>query len=111
MEPRRTLRRWLAVTGKGPEWPESPILEPAEIDCERLSKRGLWGIAEGTTMPLRAAAKAGSEPRADVPSRMSTPPILPPTPQPLLEPELSRRNRPMTDLGCLGLFIPPNVCT
>lgn len=82
--------------------------EPDDIDCERLSRRGLYAVdvAEGTTMLLRAAAKAGSEPRgADVAaSRPSPPPMLL---VPARLPELSRRKRPMTDLGCLGLFIPP----
>ena len=43
--------------------------EPEDIDWERLSRRGLWAvdedIVEGTTMLLKAAAKAGSEPRVE----------------------------------------------
>lgn len=39
----------------------------------------------------------------------STAPELPMPTLPALELELSRRKRPMTDLGCLGLFIPPLV--
>lgn len=46
------------------------------------------------------------------PAQASTAPPLPLLPMPRLpafELELSRRNRPMTDLGCLGLFIPPYI--
>jgi len=38
---------------------------------------------------------------------VSTAPELPMPTLPPFELELSRRKRPMTDLGCLGLFIPP----
>lgn len=48
--------------------------------------------------------------RTPAPAQASTAPplLLLPMPRlPAFELELSRRNRPMTDLGCLGLFIPP----
>lgn len=115
IEPRRILRRWLAVTGKGPECAKSPILIPiplwppdvvTEIDCERLSRRGFTcgGCINGIMgRPLiNAFANVGSEPRAEPAPSIGSPKLLPP-----LEPQLSRRNKPMTDLGCLGLFIPP----
>lgn len=110
MEPRRTFRRWLAVTGKGPVWPSGPtrwapnVLD--EMDCERVSSRGLcmdveamgfMAFAVGTAIRSWLAMPASAAPLLLLPS-----PRLPP-----FELELSRRNRPMTDLGCLGLFIPP----
>lgn len=89
--------------GKGPACP-SPMPDEGpdnDIDCERFSKREEGVDIVGITILLRAAARAGSEPRPEQESVFSPLMLTPPR-----EPELSRRNRPMTDL-CLGLFIPP----
>lgn len=106
IEPRLTLRRWEAVIGKGPQCP-SPIPgdTATDIDCERFSKREQGMAIGGKTILVRAAARAGSEPRPEPESVLSPPILTPPR-----EPELSRRNKPMTDL-CLGLFIPPEYCS
>lgn len=110
MEPLRTFRRWLAVTGNGPEWPSGPSWwapapsELEEIDWERLSSRGLWMDVDGALGGwLDMDTTIVSEPLA----AESMAPVLPTPTLPAFELELSRRKRPMTDLGCLGLFIPP----
>lgn len=81
------------------------------MDCERLSSRGLCMDVEAVGfMALAALGTAIKSWLAEaVAVAASTAPLLLlPRPRlPAFELELSRRNRPMTDLGCLGLFIPP----
>lgn len=81
------------MIGNGPEW-DSPIPAP-HIEADRLlGGRSIAPIADDI---ISDAASVGSEP-ASVSARL-----------PLPEPELSLRKKPITDLGCLGLLIPPGV--
>lgn len=119
MEPRRTLRRWLAVTGNGPVCPSGPtrpcrVPPPRlaeDIDWERMSRRGLCMDDDGAVLlvPLQPAVGGGTHMVGSIATSTAPPLLLLPMPRlPAFELELSRRNRPMTDLGCLGLFIPPS---
>lgn len=60
-------------------------------------------------VPLQPAAGGGTHMVGSIAASTAPPLLLLPMPRlPAFELELSRRNRPMTDLGCLGLFIPPS---
>lgn len=99
-----------------PSGPTRPCRVPPprlaeDIDWERMSRRGLCIDVEGAVLlvPLQPAAGGGTHMVGSIAASTAPPLLLLPMPRlPAFELELSRRNRPMTDLGCLGLFIPPS---
>lgn len=77
--------------GKGPECPS--VIPAVQIEADLL----LGGRSIAPVDDINDAASVGSDPA-------SISPRLPPP-----EPELSLRKKPITDFGCLGLLIPPDV--
>lgn len=80
------------MIGKGPECPS--VIPAAQIEADRL----VGGRSIAPPDEISDAASVGSDPAS------TSPRLLPPP-----EPELSLRKKPITDFGCLGLLIPPDV--